>query len=284
MLSYRHGFHAGNHADVLKHMTLCLIMRALTQKDKPATIIDTHSGAGLYDLSSGFARKNSEFLTGYAKIKDNARLQELVPEYYRVCAQAQQEAEGSVELYPGSPYFEYALARPQDSLFFQDTHPAEYESLLQIFKRKPHVRVEMRPCAQTIKALLPPLKKRGLIFIDPPYENKMEYRWSVDAIKKGLGLFKQGVFALWYPVLARLQDHSKNLVQEVKRLHMPLLQVEMCVHQQEEEFGMCGSGLLIVNFPFQLDSLLEPVLDELYQQLCYPQSGSAKLEILVERP
>ena len=85
MLSYRHGFHAGNHADVLKHMTLCLIMRALTQKDKPATFIDTHSGAGLYDLTSGFASKNLEYNTGWDLIKDNAKLQELIPEYYKVC-------------------------------------------------------------------------------------------------------------------------------------------------------------------------------------------------------
>ena len=88
MLSYRHGFHAGNHADVLKHMTLCLIMRALTQKDKPATFIDTHSGAGLYDLTSGFASKNLEYSTGWDLIKDNAKLHELIPEYYKVCAQA----------------------------------------------------------------------------------------------------------------------------------------------------------------------------------------------------
>lgn len=284
MLSYRHGFHAGNHADVLKHMTLCLIMRLLTKKDKPATFIDTHSGAGLYDLGSGFASKNHEFASGWDKVKNNEKLRSLVPEFYEVAAQAKRELPHSKEVYPGSPFFEYALAREVDSLFFNDTHPSEYESLLKLFKRKPHVRVEMRPCAETISALLPPLKKRGLIFIDPPYENKQEYTWVVSDIKKGLGLFRQGVYALWYPVLGRVHDHSKNLAHSLKRLNMPLLQVEMRVAAQEEEFGMCGSGLLIVNPPFQLEDLLSPIVEELYKSLCDPQSGSARLELLVPRP
>ena len=284
MLSYRHGFHAGNHADVLKHMTLCLIMRALTQKDKPATFIDTHSGAGLYDLTSGFASKNLEYSTGWDLIKDNAKLQELIPEYYKVCAQALKEPNASRVMYPGSPYFEHALARPSDSLFFHDTHPAEYESLLQIFKHKAHIRVELRSCSDTINALLPPLKKRGLIFIDPPYEDKQEYTKVVSDIKNGLGLFKQGVFALWYPVLARMQDHSKNLTQALKRLNMPLLQVEMRVSAQEEDFGMCGSGMLIINPPYQLEDKLSPIVEELYKSLCDPQTGIARLELLVPRP
>lgn len=283
MLSYRHGFHAGNHADVLKHMTLCLIMRSLTQKDKPATFIDTHSGAGLYDLTSDFARKNSEFQSGWELIKDHARLQELVPEYYRVCAQALKEPHASKCMYPGSPYFTYTLARPCDSLFFNDLHPAEYESLLQIFKHKQHVRVEMRACSDTLNALLPPLKKRGLIFIDPAYENKQEYIWCINDIKKSLGLFKQGVYAIWYPVLARIHDHSKNLTQGLKRLNVPLLQVELRVQAQEEEFGMCGSGLLIINPPYQLEDKLEPVINELYKSLCDNKTGNARLELLVPR-
>lgn len=284
MLSYRHGFHAGNHADVLKHMVVCLIMRSLLEKDKPFTVIDTHAGAGLYDLTSNFARKNSEFNTGLGLIKDNQRLQELIPEYYEVIAKAQEEPDAHRgNMYPGSPYFEYALARPSDSIFLNDTHPSEFESLLQIFKRKRNVRVELRRCQETINALLPPLKKRGLILIDPPYEDAQEYHWTVDAVKKGLGRFEQGIYAVWYPVLGRINDHSKNLVQAIKRLNRPLLQVELCVSEQQEEWGMCGSGMLIVNYPYQIDTKLEPIVDELYQVLCDPQHGSAKLEVLNQK-
>ena len=103
MLSYRHGFHAGNHADVLKHMTVCLIMRSLLEKDKPFTVVDTHAGSGLYDLNSGFARKNNEYNTGWELIKDNERLQKLVPEFYEVVAKAQEEVDANKgHMYPGS--------------------------------------------------------------------------------------------------------------------------------------------------------------------------------------
>ena len=328
MLSYRHGFHAGNHADVLKHMVLCLIMRRLAAKDKPFTVIDTHSGAGIYDLSSAFANKNQEFNSGFSLIKDNARLQELVPEYYEVIAKSNEEAlkntgskgansggrssnsggkvvnssgkgansggnsgsnsldkslrDSNIRFYPGSPYFEYALAREQDSIFVHDTHPAEYESLLNIFKRKRHVRVELRPFADSINALLPPLKRRGLIFIDPPYEEAHEYREVVSVLKKGLQRFPQGIYAIWYPVLARLKDQSKSLVQQIKRLNVPLLQSELCVTAQEEKVGMCGSGMLIVNFPYQLDEDLYPIMEELYKSLADPQQGSAKLTVITE--
>lgn len=281
MLSYRHGFHAGNHADVLKHMVLCLLLRALNDKDKPYTVIDTHAGAGLYDMTSAFARKNSEFNTGWLKIADNATLQELVPEYYESYAKAQNEPNANRgHMYPGSPFIEYCLARSSDSIFLNDAHPGEFESLLQIFKRKRNVRVELRQCQDTINALLPPLKKRGLILIDPPYENEQEYRWTVDAVKKGLGRFEQGIFAVWYPVLGRLHDRSKNLVQQMKRLNRPLLQVELRVSEQQEEYGMCGSGMLIVNYPYLIDQKLEPIVGELYQSLCDSQTGSAKIEVL----
>lgn len=284
MLSYRHGFHAGNHADVLKHMVLCLIMRALNDKDKPYTVIDTHAGAGIYDMTSAFARKNSEFASGWLKIAKNERLKELVPEYWQAWEKAQSEPGANKgNMYPGSPFIEYALARRSDSIFLNDIHKAEYESLLQIFKRKRNVRVEFRACQDTIAALLPPIKKRGLILIDPPYENEHEYRWTVDAVKKGLGRFEQGIFAIWYPVLGRLHDHSRNLTQQIRRLNRPLLQVELRVSEQQEEYGMCGSGMLIVNYPYLIDEKLEPVVGELYQCLCDPEKGSARLEILNEK-
>lgn len=284
MLSYRHGFHAGNHADMLKHMTVCLIMRSLLEKDKPFTVVDTHAGSGLYDLHSGFARKNSEFNTGWEKIKENERLQELVPEFFETVEKAQQEPDANTGyMYPGSPFFEYSLSRSSDSIFLNDTHPSEFESLLQIFKRKRNVRVELRQCLETINALLPPIKRRGLILIDPPYEREIEYRQTVEAVKKGLARFEQGIYAVWYPVLGRMHDHSKNLTQAMKRLNRPLLQVELCVSEQQEEFGMCGSGMLVINYPFKLYSALEPVVDELYKSLADPETGSAKLDVLVEK-
>lgn len=279
MLSYRHGYHAGNHADVLKHMVLCLILRSLLKKDKPFTVIDTHAGAGLYDLNSNFARKNLEYETGFAKIKDNAKLKALVPEYYQVIEQAKQLYKKD-SLYPGSPFFEAQLTRKSETIFLSDLHKAEFESLYDIFKHNGKVKVELQDGLASLKALLPPVKKRGLILIDPSYELKKDYIEVVRAIKEGHRRFNQGIFALWYPVLSRLQDHSKNLVQDLKRTNIPLLQVEIRVDKQEEDYGMCGSGMLILNYPYQLDEMLEPIVGELYKCLCDPHSGSAKLEII----
>lgn len=284
MLSYRHGFHAGNHADVLKHMVLCMLLRSLNEKDKPYTIIDTHAGAGIYDMTSAFARKNSEFTSGWLKVKDLASLQELIPEYYEAFNRAQDEPYANKgNMYPGSPFIEYCLARPCDSIFLNDAHKAEFESLFQIFKRKRNVRVELRQCQDTINALLPPIKRRGLVLIDPPYENEQEYRWTVDALKRGLSRFEQGIYAIWYPVLGRMQDRSKNLVQQVKRLNRPLLQVELRVTQQQDNYGMCGSGMLIVNYPYNFMDKFEPILAELYEYLGEPNQASAMIEILNEK-
>lgn len=284
MLSYRHGYHAGNHADILKHMVLCLILRSLLQKDKPYTVIDTHSGAGLYDLSSSFSQKNHEYETGFSKIKDNAVLQKLVPEFYEVVEKAHQVQGASKLMYPGSPFFTASLSRKTDSIFLRDLHKAEFESLYDIFKRQRNVHVELGDGLQSLKALLPPVKKRGLILIDPSYEIKHDYIAVVKAVKEINQRFSQGIVAIWYPVLARLNDQSKKLTHELSRLNIPMLQVEMRVSKQEEEFGMCGSGMLVLNFPYNLDQTLEPIVGELYSSLCDPQEGTARLSIVVEKP
>lgn len=330
MLSYRHGYHAGNHADILKHMTLCVLLRSLLHKDKPFTLIDTHAGAGMYDLSSTFAQKNMEYTTGLSKIINNPQLLKLVPEFYQVVTAANQnqrspfkaptpktettvdaaeraESEvrlfgntGRVELevdldklqqkleagqliYPGSPFFESYLSRRNDTVFLSDLHTSEFESLREIFKRQRKVHIELQDGLASLKALLPPVKKRGLILIDPSYEMKSDYRTVVKAVKEGHARFNQGIFAIWYPVLSRLQDHSKNLVQELRRLNLPLMQIELCVEAQQEDFGMCGSGMLIVNYPYQLEQTLEPIVGELYAQLCDPNQGGAKLMIINEK-
>lgn len=328
MLSYRHGYHAANHADILKHMTLCVLLRSLLQKDKPFTLIDTHAGAGIYDIKSTFAQKNQEYKSGLAKIIDNTQLLELVPEFYQTLTavnlnnhglsnpnakQAKSPSAHSSEdesvffgntgrplltidqntlstklennqlLYPGSPFFEVYLSRRNDTVFLSDLHTAEFESLREIFKHQHKANIELQDGLAALKGLLPPIKRRGLILIDPSYELKSDYLAVVKAVKEGYARFNQGIFAIWYPVLSRMQDQSRNLVQAVRRLNLPLLQVELCVEAQQEEYGMCGSGMLVVNYPYLLEQTLEPIVDELYSKLCDPVSGGARLTILNEK-
>lgn len=280
MLSYRHEFHAGNHADILKHTVLCLLLRAMCSKDKPFSLLDTHSGGGIYSMRSGFAAKNEEYKTGLSKIINNRDLQRAVPEYFACLNKLRDQDES---LMPGSPYIEASLARDCDKLTFIDLHPAEYENLKKFFYRDDRVNVQNRNGLEAVSALLPPTPRRGLCFIDPPYEEKNEYYETAKAVKKGLQRWATGVFAVWYPVLGRMSDHSKELTQELRRLNFPLLQAELCVEKQSEERGMCGSGMLIVNYPFRLDKELTELVDILYKTLCSDE-GSAKVRIINPQP
>ncbi|NLK85696.1 MAG: 23S rRNA (adenine(2030)-N(6))-methyltransferase RlmJ [Aeromonadales bacterium] len=276
MLSYKHGFHSGNHADIIKHMTLCILLRLLNNKDKPYTLIDTHSGSGLYKLDGFIAQKNQEYKTGVSKIENNEKLKELVPEFYEVLEDARAELPNS---YPGSPLFEATLTRDTDKLTFIDLHPNEFENLRNNFKRDHRCTIQCRDGLEALNALLPPTPRRGIVFIDPAYEEKNEYIELVKAIKNGLHKWNTGVIAIWYPVLGKLRDHSKNLTNDLRRLGLPLLQAELCVEPQDDVYGMCGSGMLIINYPYNLDKLLSPVVDELYKSLC-KKGGSARLKVL----
>lgn len=280
MLSYKHGFHSGNHADIIKHMTLCLLIRSLNKKDKPYSIIDTHAGSGLYKLESYMAQKNQEFRTGISKIENNVKLKELVPEFYEVLEMVNSEVEHS---YPGSPMFEAELGRENDKFTFIDLHPGEADNLRQNFRKDRRINIQNIDGLKALNALLPPTPRRGMVVIDPPYEEKDEYINLVKSVKNGLSKWSTGVFAIWYPVLGKLRDHSKNLTQELRRLNVPMLQVELCIEEQEDVFGMCGSGMLILNYPFGLDEQLSPVVDEVYKSLTR-KGGSARLKVLVPHP
>ncbi|MGN0902162.1 MAG: 23S rRNA (adenine(2030)-N(6))-methyltransferase RlmJ [Succinivibrio sp.] len=280
MLSYKHGFHAGNFADVLKHMTLCLLMRSLNRKEKPYIVIDTHSGSGLYRLDSAMSQKNLEYKSGISIIENNEVLKRLVPEYYQVLDKVRSDIKNS---YPGSPMFETMLGRDCDKFTLIDLHPSEFENLRSNFKRDHRCHIECRDGLEALNAILPPTPRRGMLFIDPAYEEKNEYIELVKAVKKGLNKWNTGMAVIWYPVLGKLKDYSKNLTNDLRRLNLPLLQAELCVEKQDEVYGMCGSGMLIINYPYNLDEELAPVMDELYKSLCN-EDGQAKLKVINQRP
>lgn len=280
MLSYRHGFHAANHADILKHMILCLLLRALNRKEKPYSIIDTHSGSGIYNLKSAMALKNQEFRSGIQRVINNKGLKKIVPEFFEVLEQLRAVDE---QAYPGSPYFSASLMRDSDKLTLIDLHPTEFENLRRNFRRDERINIQNRDGLEALGAILPPLPRRGMCFIDPAYEEKNDYLALVKALKVGLSRWSTGVYAVWYPVLGKLKDHSKNLVSDIKRLNVPLIQAELRVDEQDEVYGMCGSGMLILNYPYGLDKDLSALISELYKCLCN-EKGEAKLKILVPQP
>ncbi|MDY7538136.1 23S rRNA (adenine(2030)-N(6))-methyltransferase RlmJ [Undibacterium sp. 5I1] len=280
MLSYRHGFHAGNHADVLKHFVTIQLLNYLGQKDTAYTYIDTHAGAGLYSLDAGYATKNAEFETGIAPLWDRKDLPPSLAEYVDLVKEL--NPSGKMRYYPGSPYCADKILREQDRLRLFELHPSEIKILSENFRKldahlaaqghRPTTRGKRVIIAagdgfEGVKALLPPPSRRGLVLIDPPYEVKDDYRRVKDTVEDGLKRFPTGTFAVWYPVLNR-QD-SKQLPERLKRLQANgWLNVTLSISGPTPDgFGLHSSGMFIINPPWTLEATLREVMPYLVKVL-----------------
>jgi 23S rRNA (adenine2030-N6)-methyltransferase len=274
MLSYRHAFHAGNHADVLKHAVLTLVIEYLKQKEKPFWYVDTHAGAGIYTLDSSEAKKNAEFKTGIERLLDHrAELPELLQPYLAVLDALRTS---SLRGYPGSPLFAAHLLREQDRLRLFELHPQDHELLKNNFAKDRRVLIAQSDGFTGLKALLPPPPRRAVVLIDPPYELKEDYVHVVRALQDALQRFNNGTYIVWYPLLSRTE--AQRLPQKLAELAAPSLRVELKVENAKGEFGMFGSGLFIVNPPWLLHDQLKIVLPQL--QALLGKAGES--EVLIE--
>lgn len=275
MLSYRHSFHAGNHADVLKHVVLTLIINALKEKDKPFIYLDTHSGAGRYVLDSQASTKTEEFREGIERIwqqKDNAPA--LLSDYISVIRSYNNL--DNLKFYPGSPLIAKQLLRPQDELFLSELHPADYPLLKKEFQKDERASVLRTDGFHQIKAKLPPASRRGLVLIDPAYEIKDDYQTVVSAIQEGYKRFATGTYALWYPVVRRQQ--IRKMVQALKDTGIRrILQIELAVKPDNEQRGMTASGMIVVNPPWKLESQMKTLLPWLHRTLVPQKTGNTLL-------
>ena len=268
MLSYRHAFHAGNHGDVLKHLVLTQLLRYLGQKPKPFWYIDTHAGAGLYPLTRGYATKTTEAADGIARLLRSDTLPEALTDYCQIIKKFNKNEK--LETYPGSPGIAASLVREQDRLHLFELHPSDFETLqsnMEHQKARNHCRQE--DGLKGLKSLLPPQPRRAVILIDPPYEQKQEYRAVAETVKDALKRFSTGVYAIWYPLLQRreVDELIRNLdaLPCDKRLNVTL-SVET---PRPDGFGMHGSGMYIFNPPWMLRDVLSenlPVLTDLLAQ------------------
>lgn len=265
MLSYRHAFHAGNHADVLKHYVLSLVLDYMNQKDKPYWYIDTHAGAGMYALGSDFAQKNAEFETGIARLIGAKNLPATLASYVDLIRKYNQN--NQLQYYPGSPKIAEAFLRDADKMRLFELHPNDCKLLTETFKNQGRqTKIEMQNGFIGLKACLPPPSKRAVVLIDPPYELKDDYRRVVDCIKDGLNRFATGTYLVWYPLLQR--PEPLQMLEKLKQLNMNnWLNVNLSIQAPSAEgFGMHGSGMFIVNPPWTLPIILKesmPVLTEL---------------------
>ena len=283
MLSYRHGFHAGNHADVLKHLIYQYVLSYLGKKDKPFSIVDTHAGAGAYALSSDFSSKNKEYESGIGKLwsKSSAELPESVANYVDAVRRFNLESESNdLAFYPGSPWFALDKLPLEAKAFFHELHPADFELLREFVRTNRYRKVIKGDGFVESVGLFPPPSKRGVVIIDPPYELKEDYKRVTEYVKQMWKRFSSGVFLIWYPVVDRyrIDKLEKDLVASgVKNIQ----QYELNIEPDSEEMGMTGSGMIVINAPWTLKSDMEQVLPFLVNELANGK-GNARIEQLVE--
>lgn len=277
MLSYRHGFHAGNHADVLKHAVLLDVLEYFNRKDKPWFYIDTHAGGGCYALQAGSSGRTPEADEGIGRLWARDDLPGLLDNYREAVRTF--NPQGSLLFYPGSPALAMTRAREHDRLRLFELHPADFDALQRTFAGE-DARVQVRRADgfSGLKSLLPPPSRRGLVLIDPPYEVKDDYRRVVDAVKDALRRFAIGTYAVWYPMLAR--SEARALPERLAALGAgSWLDVRLAVRAPARDgFGLFGSGLFIINPPWVLPQRLEESLPYLVKALGLDEAAGFDLE------
>ncbi|MGY0504686.1 23S rRNA (adenine(2030)-N(6))-methyltransferase RlmJ [Luteimonas sp. e5] len=280
-MNYRHAFHAGNHADVLKHVVLLALCDALTAKPAACFALDTHAGRGLYRLHGEEARRSGEADAGVKRLR--AGLDPAIDRYLDAIAACR--AEHGDDAYPGSPWLLAHALRAQDRIAACELQPDEAAALRAHFRDETRLGVHTRDGYAAMRALLPPRDgthrlARGLVLIDPPYEAQLgEFDLALEALADGLGRWPQGVFALWYPIKlgrALAAVHRRAAALPAKSL----LRVELCVRADDSPLRMNGSGLWLFNPPWQLDARLQPALAALATALAEDAHAGARIDWL----
>ena len=265
MLAYRHAFHAGNHADVLKHCVLTLVLRYMNSKPKPYRLVDTHAGAGGYSLLGQYARKKGEFEQGIARLMALEALPPALADYVDLVRQF--NPNGRLEQYPGSPAIARLLLRPGDQHRLFELHPTDHRILQSYLKDMKGVEVMDRDGFDGLKSQVPPSTRRALVLMDPSYEGRGDYARLVQSLRDAVTRFAEGVYMVWYPQVSKLEAAQlpKRLIALAPKAW---LHASMTVQQTNEPgFGLSGSGVFIINPPFTLHAQLMEVLPFLVKTL-----------------
>ena len=280
MFSYRHAFHAGNHADVLKHAVFVHILNHFNRKANPYWVIDTHAGAGLYDLTGEWAQKNGEFRDGIGRLAGDVAVPLLIERYLDAVSKLNDQ--GAIRLYPGSPWLALQALRDRDRLRLFEMHPSEAELLAQNVARQKflprrQVAVHRADGFDGLNALLPPPTRRGIVIIDPSYENKTDYRRTLRALNEGLKRFATGCFMIWYPMVRRLEAHE--LARSLERVKADSwIHASLAVSAPPDDgTGLYGSGIFVVNPPWTLYDEFDAALPWLSEKLGLDDKRGFKL-------
>ena len=297
MFSYRHGFHAGNHADVLKHTVLIAALQHMAQKDTAISVIDTHAGAGLYRLDGDFASTSGEAKDGIARLIDvpEAQLAPALRAYVQTVRSVNQGK--GVKTYPGSPFITHSLLRPQDKLRLFELHPTDWRALdgnmAQLDTGK-QVEILMEDGFNGVKRFLPPPSRRGFLLCDPSYEMKTDYGRVISMIEDALVRFATCTYAVWYPIIPRQDAHDlpkrlKTIATKAGKgwLHATLTVKGSKLRSEVNDWGntteakrpgLPASGMFLINPPFTLRAALKEALPQMQQLLAQDKNATHTLE------
>ncbi|MFA5677298.1 MAG: 23S rRNA (adenine(2030)-N(6))-methyltransferase RlmJ [Pseudomonas sp.] len=280
-MNYRHSFHAGNHADVLKHAVLLRMMTLMQRKETPLCYLDSHAGTALYDLQGDDASRTGEYLDGIARLWVRDDLPELLADYRD--AVARHNPDGTLRLYPGSPQLMADLLREQDRMIISELHPEDAQTLKDHFVAEPGIAVHQRDGYELPKAFLPVAEKRALWLLDPPFEKGNDLQRCLAAMQTGIQRMRQTVIALWYPI--KDQRLLRDFYRGIGEANLPkVLRVELNVRPADTSLGLNGSGLMLVNPPWPLWEELEQALPWLARQLAQSGEGSWRMDWLLGEP
>ncbi|WP_454632171.1 23S rRNA (adenine(2030)-N(6))-methyltransferase RlmJ [Bradyrhizobium cenepequi] len=282
-MNYRHAFHAGGFADVIKHIVLVRILLYLQEKPAALRVIDTHAGAGLYDLTSDEAQRGGEWLTGIARLMQARFSKEALPlvlPYLDIVRAF--SPPGELKAYPGSPLIARALLRPQDRLTACELEPEARKRLIDALRRDAQARVVDLDGWTALPAFVPPKERRGLVLIDPPFEAKDEFERLGQGFSEAFAKWPTGSYLLWYPAKSRrvTDDLARHVASETGKAKPAgkCLRLEFSVAPREADSGLVSTGLLIVNPPWTLAGELKIILPELEKPLGQGGAGRFRLE------
>ncbi len=274
-MNYRHGYHAGNFADVFKHAVFCRVLVHMNAKDAAYRVIDTHAGAGRYDLRSGQANRTVEWHGGIKRLRENppqGPAAELLQPYFDALAK-------SAPAYPGSPLIAQALSRKQDALVFCELHPQEHAALENAGGRDRLAKTLALDGWTALKSLLPPKERRGVILIDPPFEDPAEFRRIADGVEEAAQRFATGVYLIWYPLKNR-HDTDAALRRIIRAANRPALRLELEIGKPRGDGALEANGVLVVNPPWKLKEECDVLLPALQHALAGKDRGAVRIETI----
>lgn len=280
-MNYRHSYHAGNHADVLKHAILLRMVTLLQRKDAPLCYLDSHAGTALYDLQGEDAGRTGEYRDGIGRLWAQDDLPALLADYRN--AVARHNPDGQLRLYPGSPQLVADTLREQDRMIISELHPADAQTLKGHFVDAPQIAVHQRDGYELPKAFLPVAERRALWLLDPPFEKGDDLQRCLRAMEQGIQRMRQTVIALWYPI--KDQRLLRDFYRQIGAAGLPkVLRVELNVRPADTTLGLNGSGLMLVNPPWPLWEELEQALPWMARQLAQSGPGDWRMDWLVGQP